>query len=380
MKISIRLEEVLDQLGAGGRGAVARICKHNESLKRHQVADILNNRSRYVSLTTLAGICDYLVNRHHVDRAQLPGLLFRLDPEDLMSLLAERSYLGVCVGMRVDDSPADRTRPLPPGSGPTAKRQSVMASDAFLHGVVMHERFGGRLPEQEIHQRLIAAYGLESDNTHAGEQAGDVYDDFCKRHASRALICLGSVKCNPIAELIMAEIWRAIPFKPQDSVNQPRLRRSPIFLRYRDDDFSPPSCHGGKRLSRGRRNGQPGIWYETASGKWECCPCAPEADAALVVYADYASQSRVETVLGGFSGRATFCLAAALPRLVGRFWPPNYQSDELQVGAFVVRFTFGGPDADALSRRDAPWIYNPTETKVIRLDEEVLRRRLDGKK
>jgi hypothetical protein len=330
-------------------------------------------------LATLAGICDYLVNHHHVDRAQLPGLLFRLDPEDLMSLLAQRTYLSVCVGMRVEDRPADQTRAslLGSPSAAIAKRQSVMASDAFLHGVVMHERFGGRTPEQEIHQRLIAAYGLQSDNTHAGEQAEAVYLDFCNRSASRALICLGSVKSNPIAELIMAEAWGAKPFASQDSVNRPTRRRCPVFLRYRDDDFSPPSCHGGKRLSRGRRNGQPGIWYETSSGMWECCPCEPEADAALVVYVNYASQSRVEVILGGFSGRATFCLAAALPKEVGRLWPPNYQSDELQVGAFIIRFRFGAPEGRLPRRQDPSRIYEPTEIKVVRLEEDVLKRRLE---
>jgi hypothetical protein len=222
-----------------GRGAVARICKYNESLRRHQVSDILHNRSRYVSLTTLAGICDYLVNHHHVDRAQLPGMLFRLEPEDLMSLLAERAYLGVCVGMRVEDRPAGRAggpQPAPPSSS-IPKRQSVMASDAFLHGVVLHETFGGRIPEQEIDQRLIAAYGLEADNTHAGEQAEAVYRGFQEKERSRALICLGSVKSNPIADLIMATTWGATAFKPQDGVSHPRLRRCPIFLRYRDDDF-----------------------------------------------------------------------------------------------------------------------------------------------
>ena len=72
MKIRIRLSEVLDQLNDGGRGAAARICRWSKSLKPHQVlkrnqvSGMLNNRLQYVSLTTLAGICDYLVHRHRV--------------------------------------------------------------------------------------------------------------------------------------------------------------------------------------------------------------------------------------------------------------------------------------------------------------------------
>jgi hypothetical protein len=97
----------------------------------------------------------------------------------------------------------------------------------------------------------------------------------------------------------------------------------------------------------------------------------------MVVYVNYAAESRVEVILGGFSGRATFCLAHALPQLVGRLWPPNYQSDDLQVGALIVRFKFGDPGGKSQGGHDPSWIYDPTETKVIRLDEEVLKGRLE---
>ena len=50
------------------------------------------------------------------------------------------------------------------------------------------------------------------------------------------------------------------------------------------------------------------------------------------------SQGRLEMVLGGFSGLATRLLARSLSMRAEDFWPPQYQHQGIQIGAFIVQF------------------------------------------
>ena len=58
------------------------------------------------------------------------------------------------------------------------------------------------------------------------------------------------------------------------------------------------------------------------------------------------SQGHMEMALGGFSGRATRLLARLLARRGEEFWPPVYEGQGIQIGAFVVKF-----DASRTDRR-----------------------------
>ena len=387
MKISFRLAELLQQHHDLGRGTIKRICDHTP-LERHKVAALLNNQAKYVSLETMAALCDYLIERHHVDQAQLPGLLFRIEPEEFSALVANRKYLEICIGMRTE-SKADAEalqkkskngRQGGLGQGP--RRRWVMASDSYLHGIFLHELYGlghQRLPTQPrfMEQRLVSAFGVELGLPDARLEGQKVYDHFKEMGGDRGLLCLGSVRSNVVVETLVAENFGAPPFVSQDRVTRPTQRSCPIFFRYRDDDFQPPSCHGGVELAESEKTSEPGIYFETPGGSWSRCLSNEQEDAALVFYVYRVPEARLEIVMGGFSGRATLCLALELRGLMGRLWPPSYDTAGLKVGAFIVRFEFanGKPRDPNAARR----MYEPSRTEVIPLAEEVLKRRLEKK-
>jgi hypothetical protein len=80
-------------------------------------------------------------------------------------------------------------------------------------------------------------------------------------------------------------------------------------------------------------------------------------------------------VLGGYSGRATRLLAKTLASRAEDFWPPIYSRHGMQVGAFVVQYTFsseGEPSRDLL-RTDLM-----AGTHIIPLDRKVIARRMDA--
>ena len=77
--------------------------------------------------------------------------------------------------------------------------------------------------------------------------------------------------------------------------------------------------------------------------------------------------------MSGFSGRATRLLARSLANRGEEFWPPIYQANYQQVGAFIVQYEAATEEStiDDILRTDE--IGNPT---VIPLAEEVIARRL----
>jgi hypothetical protein len=77
-------------------------------------------------------------------------------------------------------------------------------------------------------------------------------------------------------------------------------------------------------------------------------------------------------VLGGFTGRGTRLLAKTLETRAEDFWPPTYQEHGMQVGAFIVEY-----EMRERSKNYSVLELPPTATpRVIRIDEEVLARRL----
>ncbi len=190
------------------------------------------------------------------------------------------------------------------------------------------------------------------------------------------MICLGSTKSNPVVELVLANAFGAEPFSADDAVRDPRARRCPIFLRFRTDDPHPASCCGGVRLSANTASETPGIYFEQADGTWANCSWdAQHSDAAFVFYIHRESQGRLEMALGGFSGRATRLLAKTLATRAEDVWPPNYQKHGLQVGAFIVQYSFSQDSAPAADILRTDLVAN---TKIIPLPAESIARRMKG--
>src|SRR4029453_3309285 len=104
-----------------------------------------------------------------------------------------------------------------------------------------------------------------------------------------------------------------------------------------------------------------------------CAPWDPTgSDAAFVFYIHRESQGHMEMALGGFSGRATRLLARLLARRGEEFWPPVYEGQGIQIGAFVVKWTLPAQAThDDLLPGDSH-----AEGEIIRLDRETIARRM----
>jgi hypothetical protein len=384
MKISFRLKELLEEHHDLERGTIKRISQAT-TLDRHQVAAVLGNKAKYVSMEALAGVCQYLIEHHGIKRSELPGKLFRIEPERFSALVADRKFVELCIGTWTSQKRPAAARPrLPkraaPAGGRFPPRRWVMASDAYLQGNLLHELFalGNEHHPEFVDQRLVSAYTEEVPLGKLKREAERVYRGFRNRVRDRGLICLGSVKSNVVIEAVIAEAFGAEPFVSQDGLKRLKDRSCPFFFRYREDDAQPPSCHGGLKLSHSKKSTRPGIYYETA-GAWRLCPSNEREDVALVFYVYHVPLGRLEMVMGGFSGRATHCLASSLGGIAGKLWPPSYSGGGQQVGAFLVRFEFADSDAPPHDQRDDGWMYYPSAIEVIPLDEKVLRRKLETK-
>jgi hypothetical protein len=224
----------------------------------------------------------------------------------------------------------------------------------------------------------------EAEAAVARDEAVAVHERFHSIRGDRGLLCLGSVKSNVAIEAVVAAVFGAKPFGSEDGVAAPTDRKVPFYFRYRDDDVKPLSCHGGMMLSESTTNPKqganvPGIYFEGKGGRWQCCPCTDQDDAAFVFYSYRPPDGVLETVLGGFSSRATFALARALADrdLASQLWPPSFDRQHLQVGAFVIRLAFRSTgrgkraEGDVLSMRE-----KATEMEVFPVAVEAFEKRL----
>ena len=352
MKLNFRLKEILDEHRVNRRGIIKNITDHT-SLERHQVATLMANKTRYLSLDTLAQICDYLIQHHRVNPQDLPGILFGKEPDSFWDLF-RREHLEVCLGIR--------------RSGDEAW---VTDSDAFMQGTLLNgisaPGLAPRRKPQFLHQHLVPAPHAETGAPELSA-AKNLYKAFAQQGSNRALVAIGSVKICSISELVVANAFRAEPFERQDSVRRPQDRKCPFLFAYRSDDPKPASCCGGIKLARSKPLKKPGIYYEQADGQWIGCPWSKTADAAIIFYVYRPPVERLEVVLGGFSGRATRGLALALRAWAGKLWPPCYATPQLEIGAFVVKFSFAAEGSAGGSGQ--PMV------EVIPLPGEVLKRRL----
>jgi hypothetical protein len=358
MELSFRLAQILERLDAGGRGIIKRITD-NTSLERHQVSAMLKNKVQYVSLQALSEICDYLIKHHDIDPATLPGLLFEHDPDSFYALLTRRRRIDVCFGARTYHEDSDW----------------VTASDCILHGCLLQAITNVRDPEGgggqiQFDQFLVPAYSkrdAKTDYKKTFEAARGLFNGLERQVAGHGLVCLGSVKSNPVTEMVFARIFRREPFK-EDKVRDAKERGCPFFFAYRPDDVKPPSCAGGTRLTSAQKSLKPGLYYELEDRTWRHCPCDESHDAGLVVYRYQPALGCVELVLCGFTARSTLSLGGVIEDRKAELWPPQFSGETEKCGVFVVTFGFPEGRGGASAR--------PSSTEIHPLPPGVLARRL----
>lgn len=411
MRLSFRLAQLAGYDPSPNRrsGIIKKISDYT-GIYRHKVRDLLKGDFQSVKLEDLGRVCQYLIDQCDYPAARLPADLFGVEPESFWEQLACRERLEICYGVRRDEGAAERSW--------------VMASDALLFGGLLRgvSRAGQRLArpvefdEEEdspadgmlggdgtaelalalagglaggkpsaaptalnhVIQSLVKAprlhegYDLREREPDVVEMAEHVYGEFTRFRGSKALVCLGSMKSNPLCDLVLGGAFEVTPYVSQDEVRDVADRRCPIFLRYRAEDPHPSSCAGGLQLAKGRRSEEPGIWYETASGEWQCVPCRKgQLDAALVFYINRPAQGRLEMVLGGYSGVATRLLAQTLADDAATFWSP-VEVAGAQIGAFLVGYELGEEEVDDQAFLSTPPVKSRT---IIPLSGEVLARR-----
>lgn len=382
MRYSFRLAELLGHVPNSKRrpGTIKAIVDYT-GLDRHQVAALLRNEVKYIPLAALSRLCDYLIEQGHVAAEQLPGALFAVEPENFWELLARRRRLELCVGVRREEEEKW------PEAAWVVASDSVLLGELLngvstLGGTAKHIAPGGpataasvKPHPEHLQQSLVWSPGQGNEEVVAS-RAREVHGAFANSSGDQALVCLGSIKSNPVVELVLAEAFGCEPFVSQDDMANPRKRSVPFFLRYRDFDPHPHSCGAGLRLGRSEETKEPGYYYELADGSWAHCAWRqPEQDAALVFYLHRESHGRLEMVLGGFSGRATRLLARTLATRAEDFWPPIYSGHGVQVGAFIVQYAFGPQDDQ---QRDILRTDLIADTTIIRLPPEPFQRRLEA--
>ena len=385
MRYSFRLAELLGHSPHPRKrpGTIKDIVEHT-GLDRHQVAALLKNEVKYIPLEALSRLCDYLIDKGKCTADQLPGALFAVEPEYFWELLAHRGRIELCLGVRRPEQN-------------WLEGAWVTASDSVLLGVLLNgistlggtaehltgdaqgelRRISASAPRLEhFHQSLVWSPG-QAKKDEVMARAREVKQHFNSVGADRALVCIGSIKSNPVVELVMAEAFGGEPFKTEDDVSDPRQRSCPIFLRYREGDPHPESCCGGVQLAKSAAGEKPGLYYENADGEWDCCAWDEgESDAAYVFYVHRESQGRLEMAVGGFSGRGTRLLARTLSAHPEWFWPPVYSKHGVQIGAYIAEFKVPPQDAtarDILLRTDMT-----APTNIIPLSENAVARRFES--
>jgi len=390
MKVSLRIAEFLRPDSFTGRelrrGLIAEMAK-STGIDRHTVAALLANKAQNISLAALGRISDYLIKHHGADPAALPSGLLRRDPEHFWSMLASCQKIDFCLGARkaMEWQGADY----------------VMSSDARLQGRMLSKvstfvtsakaqrpssekpeaaEAGARVQYPGFQFHLVPAPGRKvtyenpgSDWANVRKKAEQLYARI-EANTAYACLALGSVKVNPLAEMMYARAFSAQPFVNEDSVEDPSDRHCPAVCIFRTTDPRPPSCAGGLRLAAKMSVEEPGFYFEKEDGQWEACVWDRDlCDAAIFFYAYYPNLAHVDVACGGFSFRATNCLTKDLEWIVSQAGEPQYISDRIQLGLYVIRFTFDRTSTDYDEYHD----NRPFETEVIPVPKAVLQRRLE---
>ncbi len=384
MRYAFRLAELLGHTPDRRKrpGTIKAIVEHT-GLDRHQVAALLKNEAKYIPLEALSRLCDYLIDHGHATADQLPGALFAIQPESFWELLARRRSVEICVGVRQGEG-AD-----------TPENAWVVASDSVLVGELLsgvttvggmakhRKRRPGQTdmlegeetpPQPERLQQTLTWSPGQVSVADAQLRAQEVFQAFTEDQGDKSLVCVGSVKSNPVVELVFAEAFGCEAFTSEDNVERAADRNCPFFLRYRDHDPQPGAASAGVRLSKTETAEQPGFYYEQDDGTWGWAGGGKGHDAALVFYIFREPLGRLEMVLSGFSGRATRLLAKTLASRSEEFWPPVYQEASVSVGAFIVKYETDpeGNHWNSLLQTDVS-----AAAKIFPISGEAIRRRME---
>ncbi|QDT08146.1 helix-turn-helix domain-containing protein [Planctomycetes bacterium K23_9] len=360
MRYAFRLAELLGHTPDRRKrpGTIKSIVEHT-GLDRHQVASLLKNEAKYIPLDALSRLCDYLIDQGYATADQLPGALFAVNAENFWELLARRGDIEIVVGVRQSETE---------GSPESA---AVIASDSVLVGELLNgvSTLGGAakhhasadgdegkpvevpMPDR-LQQTLVWSPGKASLED-ARARASEVFEGFTDAQGDRGMVCIGSVKSNPVVELVFSEAFGCSPFVTEDDVDDVSARSCPFFLRYRDTDPKPDGASAGTRLSKNEDAPEPGFYYEKDDGTWAYAG-GKDQDTALVFYLFREALGRLDMVLSGFSGRATRLLAKTLAIRGEEFWPPVYDEGGIQIGAYLVKYD----NADSKPSPD-DLLYNP---------------------
>lgn len=387
MRYAFRLAELLGHNPDRRRrpGTIKAIVEHT-GLDRHQVASLLKNEAKYIPIEALSKLCDYLIDHGHATPAELPGALFAVRAENFWELLARRDQLELCVGIRQNDGAND-----PPDQA------WVVASDSVLMGALLNgvSTLGGSArhhtakakamgidtnkesPPQpdRLLQTLVWSPGKSCWDKETQDRAESVFENYSSTQSDKALVCLGSVKSNPVAEEVFSNAFSCDSFVSQDDVEKASDRSCPFFMRYRDFDPDPPSSTAGKRLSKTDSSDQPGLWVETDDGSWTLVGNGKTSDVALVFYIFREALGRLDMVLSGFTGRATRYLAKTLATRSEAFWPPVYEEPHVQIGAYIVEYE---SDGTKVKSEDLLMTNVSAAAKITPLSSKAIARRMQS--
>ena len=379
MRYAFRLAELLGHTPDRRKrpGTIKSIVEHT-GLDRHQVASLLKNEAKYIPLDALSRLCDYLIDHGYATADQLPGALFAVNAENFWELLARRGDIEIVVGVRQSED------------SPSPESASVVASDSVLLGELLNgvSTLGGAakhhassdpadegksrevpMPDR-LQQTLVWSPG-QVEHSVVRSRAEEVFDGFTNAQGDRGLVCIGSLKSNPVVELLFSDAFGCTPFVTEDDVDDVSARSCPFFLRYRDSDPKPDGASAGTALSKNEPAPEPGFYYEKDDGTWEYAG-GENQDTALVFYLFREALGRLDMVLSGFSGRATRLLAKTLAIRGEEFWPPVYDESGIQIGAYLVTYD----NADTKPSPD-DLLYNPGgAAEIMPLPHGAIARRM----
>jgi hypothetical protein len=373
MKVINKLGQLLN-IDEDEHGIIERI-KDETGLSRHTVSGFLHNNKKTIGYDTISLICQYLIDNEIVDPAILPGALFGYAPNEFWPMVHERRRIEFCMGAR---------------RAPQWPDELVMAADSELQAKLTHritlnssirnsssDEVGSR-DGQIFDQQLITAPARDGSNEQEMISESKVLcEQFDDQKNDKALICLGSVKCNSVIERLMADCFaETTAFESQDDVDTAHDRTCPFAIIFRESDPQLNSCCGGRQLSRENPDAGPGIHFEESDGEWKHVPSDDHNDGAIVLYRYHRSLGNLRMCLGGYSSRGTRFLADFLHsgNADRELWPPEYDNGEIQVGLFVLHFTLdeSGKDPQVGSVRGQK-AHTP---EVFRVSEDVIRRRI----
>ena len=373
MKIEIRAGRLLG-LDDNPPASLRALAKEME-ISSYQLRHFLASSAPQISRATLAAVCQYLLRHDRVQPERLFTELLAIVPDSFWPMVAARQRINFAVGVRMTHV--------------KGLEQLVVADDALFQSVMVNELTGSaanapakaalsnRHPRQVIDSRLVRAWELQGEhNAEVMAEANTFFSRCVRSQENAATICVGSIKSNPACFLFGARAFRiATPFFSEDSVPTADERSVPVLMLFRVDDPHPPSCWGGCAVAADDSRTTPGIYFAREPGNWDLLASNEEVDTALVFYNFHKAKQNVEMVWGGFTGRATRCLAKILSDgQADRFWPPAIDDERQSVGAFVVKFDFRE------SRKKKGIAKMPHETlvgyQVIPLTADVLAPRI----